>query len=90
MKLKVLEQWLANPVATAESAGALIFQLWYKHLARQLYGQHLQEPLLSRVLKKSYLINHSLDYLLLDAKQHHWWADKRAEIINKALCLSIR
>ncbi|NMP16048.1 penicillin acylase family protein [Thalassotalea sp. Y01] len=87
---RLLKRWLEQPIADKNSGAALVFQLWYKQLANDLLASRLPKPLLNKVLKKSYLVNHTLDQLLLSETEHLWWQDKRKKFISDAFTKAVK
>lgn len=85
-----LRLWLEAPFADKESAYALIFQYWYRQLAKDVFSSKLSSPLVSALLKENYLVNHALDYLLLHAEAHPWWQNKRSTFVAQSLNTSLK
>ena len=87
---KIVVDWLQQPIADEYSQGALIYQLWYKNLAKTLFSSKLEKPLLNKVLSQKYLVNHALDYLLLDDIENPWWQHQRSKFITEAFDLTMK
>lgn len=83
--VKLLQLWQTAPVATADSAAALIFQLWYLELAREVFAAPLGDDLYTRLTKRNYLLNHALDALLLHDHNSVWWQGDRLAVLVRAL-----
>ncbi len=91
--LPLLQQWITAPLASPDSAAALLFQQWYLALARQVFEEPTGE-LYPRLLRRAYLLNNALDHLLLHQDQSPWWrGDKPAQLsaaLNEAVALLTR
>lgn len=83
--IELLQLWQTAPVATADSAAALIFQQWYIELAREVFAEPLGDDLCDRLTKRNYLLNHALDALLLYDQDSVWWQGDRAAALVRAL-----
>ena len=80
-----LEDWRDNPVNTADSAGALIWEHWYAELARHVFGARLDRQQLDLLMKDNYLLNHALDRLIVSDHDSPWWQGRREEILRESL-----
>ena len=80
-----LTDWLDAPVNSATSAGALIWEYWYIELAREVFGEQLDDDLLHRLLGANYLLNHALDRLIVDDHESPWWQGRREDILKQSL-----
>ncbi len=82
--VELLQKWHSAPVATADSAAALIFQLWYLELAREVFVESLGDELYARLTKRNYVLNHALDRLLRFDQDSLWWQGDRHAVITRA------
>ncbi len=82
--LVLLSAWADEPVAAPDSAAALVFQQWYMDISAEVFIQATGE-LYPRLLKRSYLLNHALDHLVLHDADSPWWRDKRPQLLASAL-----
>ena len=82
--LPLLEQWVAAPLASPDSAAALLFQQWYLALARQVFEEPTGE-LYPRLLRRAYLLNNALDQLLLQQGESPWWRGDKPALLSAAL-----
>ncbi len=85
----LLLEWQAQPVATRDSAAAIIFQHWYLTLARDVFEPALGEDIYQRLLGKNYVLNQALDSLILDDTIRGWWPDNRERVLSRTLNRSI-
>ena len=81
---ELLQNWGERPVASRESAAALVFQQWYLALARRVFAAELGE-LYPRLLRRAYLLNHALDHLLLQGTDSPWWRGARSRLVSESL-----
>jgi penicillin amidase len=82
--LPMLERWVTAPLASPDSAAALLFQQWYLALARQVFEASTGE-LYPRLLRRAYLLNNALDQLLLYRGQSPWWRGDKPALVSAAL-----
>ena len=80
-----LGDWLDEPLNSAESAGALIWEHWYPALARRVFDARLDDDLLRRLLRESYVLNHALDRLVVEDHDSPWWQGQRETILHETL-----
>ena len=80
-----LTDWLENPQNAADSTGALIWEHWYPQLARELFGAPLDQDLLQRLLRESYVVNQALDRLIVSDHDSPWWQGRREAILRDTL-----
>ena len=80
-----LTDWLDDPQNSADSTGALIWEHWYPRLARELFGSQLEEDLLRRLLRESYVVNQALDHLIVSHHDSPWWQGRREVILRDTL-----
>ncbi len=64
--VKILQDWLNEPVNRPHAAGALIFETWYLTLVEHLFEPVLDADLHERLLRQNYLVNHAVEALLSD------------------------
>ncbi len=81
----LLREWLDDPRNRADSAGALVWEHWYPSLARRVFGERLDDELLRRLLRESYVLNHALDRLIVDGHDSPWWQGRRAAMLAETL-----
>ncbi len=77
----MLRDWSAAPLNSADSAGALIWEHWYPAIARAVFGKHMSNELLTRLLKSSYVTNHALDRLITGPPDSPWWQGRRETLL---------
>lgn len=82
--LPMLHSWAKDPTASRDSGGALLFQQWYLDIAATVFTEATAE-LYPRLLKRSYLLNHALDHLILHAPYSPWWRGKQGALLGNAL-----
>lgn len=80
-----LKDWLENPVNSAGSAGALIWEHWYPGIAHHVFGAKLDSRLLDRLMRENYVLNHALDRLIVADYDSPWWQGRREEILRESL-----
>jgi penicillin amidase len=78
----ILRDWSRAPVNARDSAGALIWEHWYPELARDVFGAELTDELLSRLLRRNYVLNHALDRLILQEPGSPWWRGQREALLR--------
>ncbi len=83
--LDLLVAWRNSPVASQDSAAALIFQSWYLQLSKEVFSATLPDALYQRLLSFSYGLNFALDTLLLTDRHSQWWQNSRSAMITNAL-----
>lgn len=81
----LLRAWEPDPVAAPDQAAPLIFQAWYRHLARDVFEPGLSAEVFAQLYKNNYPLNHALDRLLRFEPENVWWRGERAGIIAGAL-----
>ncbi|MEM8548800.1 MAG: penicillin acylase family protein, partial [Pseudomonadota bacterium] len=81
----LLQAWQRRPVASPDSAAALIFQRWYIALAKGVFADKLGNELMQDLLSSGYPLNHALDALLRVEDDVHWWQGNKGSIIQAAL-----
>ncbi len=82
--LSLLGQWSREPVASSDSAAALVFQLWYLALAEEVFAERTGE-LWPRLQRRGYLLNQALDQLLLETGESPWWRGDRGFLLARSL-----
>ncbi|SEA29749.1 penicillin acylase family protein [Microbulbifer marinus] len=82
--LAQLQDWQSDPVADTDQAAPLVFQVWYRELARGLFLPELGEDLQRHLFKYNYVLNHALDRLILRERDSAWWRDSRSGLITAA------
>ncbi len=82
--LLVLRQWADAPLASRDSAGALIFQQWYLATAALVFADATAD-LYPRLLQAGYLLNHALDHLILQQPSSPWWQGDAGRLLSAAL-----
>jgi penicillin G amidase len=82
--LQSLEDWRQNLKATPDSAAALIFQAWYRALARAVFEPALSEGVFNELHKSNYPLNHALDRLILSEENSDWWEGGREAVLRGA------
>lgn len=87
--LPILEQWVVDPQAGRDSAGALIFQQWYLATAAVVFADSIPK-LYPRLLKRSYVLNDALDHLLLHQPASVWWQGGQAQLLADGLNAAVR
>jgi penicillin G amidase len=87
--LPLLERWAAEPMASRDSSGALIFQQWYMATASAVFSDSTAE-LYSRLLKRGYLLNLALDHLILDQPSSVWWQGDQGLLLAEALNAAVK
>ncbi len=80
----ILLAWLRSPVNSAGSAGALVWEHWYPELARDVFGDVLDDELLVRLMRRNYLVNHALDRLITREPGSAWWRGDRDRILRES------
>ncbi len=80
----LLDAWLTQPMNTADSAAALIFECWYLALIERLFERELGEALYGELLGYNYLVNHAIERLL-DDPESPWWREDAEGIMTSAL-----
>lgn len=83
--IDALGAWLDNPVNSADSAGALIWEHWYPRVAHHVFREKLGSELLRRLLRESYVLNHALDRLIASDHDSPWWQGRREAILHASL-----
>jgi len=63
--LEALRTYAERPENEPSSLGAVVFELWYVELARQVFAPELGPELFKELLNNSYMLNHALDRLVL-------------------------
>lgn len=79
----LLRAWRQNPVNAPDLAGPVIYEHFYVALAQAVFGPALPAELLTRLLASNYLLNHTLDRVLLDASSP-WWNGRRRDTVAAA------
>jgi penicillin amidase len=82
---ELLRAWQGNPVAAPDMAAPMIFQAWYRALAREVFEPELSEQVFAQLYKNNYPLNHALDALLRFEHDSPWWRGSRQELIAAAL-----
>lgn len=85
--LKELENW--DLIANADDAAALLYQVWYRALIIELFEPQLTPELFNQFFRDNYLINQTVDSLVLNEKAHKLWRGKRAGILSAALASAV-
>ncbi len=86
----LLSAWLTDPIASADSAAALLFQAWYLELADALFRPALGDDLYRRLLGESYMVSFALDTLLLTDRHLDWWPAPRATVLATSLAVTLQ
>jgi len=82
--LPLLQRWGEAPLASPDSAAALLFQQWYLALARQIFEESTG-ALYPRLLRRAYLLNNAMDKLLLYQGPSPWWRGDKPALVSAAL-----
>ena len=88
--MDLLTAWSNSPIASKDSAAALIFQSWYLQLGEAVFSATLPDALYQRLLSFNYGLNFALDTLLLTDRHSQWWQNSRSLMITKALELAVQ
>ncbi|GLP97782.1 penicillin acylase family protein [Paraferrimonas sedimenticola] len=83
--VELLQAWLSRPMATSDSAPALIFQHWYLSLANTMFNPVLGDELYTRVLKRSYVLSFAVDQALLEAPAAKAWDFDWPKLLSESL-----
>lgn len=81
---RAFASWAEAPNNGADLAGPLIFERWYLTLAHDLFAEKLGSELYGRVLKRNYMLAHTLDDLIATDHASVWWAGQRDQKIRAA------
>ncbi len=82
--LGLLIEWRSSPVASPDSAAALIFQRWYLAIAERVFAVSLGD-LWPQLLRRNYVLNQALDTLILGPGTSPWWQPGRELLVSEAL-----
>ncbi len=77
---KSLDAWQQDFLALPERSAPLIFQAWYRHIAKAVFKGAMSEDLFAQLYKNNYPLNHALDRLLLREPDSAWWRGERDAI----------
>ncbi len=80
----LVQRWAADPQSAPALGAPLIFERWYVGLARELFATRLGDPLWSRVLRETYLLNDAVDRLILGDPNAVWWRQERDALVQRA------
>lgn len=79
-----LVAWQQDFMALPERSSPLIFQAWYRQLAKAVFEGAMSKDLFEQLYKNNYPLNHALDRLLLREPDSLWWRGERDTIVTSA------
>lgn len=85
--LAELDAW--DLVAEPGEAAPLIYQAWYRALIVELFEPLLEPELFNRFFRDNYLVNQTVDALVLTEKDHVFWRGQRGSILSAALSRAV-
>ena len=79
-----LSKWMHEPLNDPDLLAPLLFNEWYLAIGRAVFEPVLGPEKFRALLANSYLLNHSLDRLILDDGQSLWWRGAKGNIVADA------